>query len=151
MIPTGTGSILLWKLISGHSLPSANSRRAVVSFWSKNAQSIQAFKRALLFLLILLFPTIILCSYFFLLFSKNALLSLLFSPKMFEATKNSNFFLHLLGVGKNQIIAAMLQNFIKYSYFSCNSFFGTIFWYFLSMVMQCYCSENTLFAYYIFF
>ena len=67
---------------------------------------IQAFKRALLFLLFLLFPTFILCSYFFLLFSEKALLSLLFSPKMFELTKNCNFFpcsLGLLIVSKNQI------------------------------------------------
>ena len=49
----------------------------------------QAFKRALLFLLFLLFPVLFLCSYFFLLFSENALL---FSPKMFEVTKNCNFF-----------------------------------------------------------
>ena len=37
-------------------------------------------------------PTFFLCSYFSLLFSENALLSLLFSPKMFEVTKNCNFF-----------------------------------------------------------
>ena len=34
-----------------------------------------------------------LCSYFFLLFSESTLISLLFSPKMFEVTKNCNFFL----------------------------------------------------------
>ena len=54
--------------------------------------SFQAFKRALLFLLFLLFPTLFLCSYFSLLFSENSLLFLLFSPKMFEVTKNCNFF-----------------------------------------------------------
>ena len=84
------------------------------------------------------FPTIptflyffFLCSYFSLLFSENALLSLLFSPKMFEVTKNCNFFprsLCSLGVSKNQINlnwAATMQKFKNYFYFSCNSFFGT--------------------------
>ena len=55
----------------------------------------QAFKRALLFLLFLLFLTFFLCFYFSLLFSENALLSLLFSPIMFEVTKNWNSFLAL--------------------------------------------------------
>ena len=58
---------------------------------------IQAFKLALLF------PTLFLCSYFSLLFSENALLSLLFSPKMFEVTKNCNFFPRSLKVCKNWI------------------------------------------------
>ena len=49
------------------------------------------------------FPYFFLCSYFSLLFSENALLSLLFSPKMFEVTKNCNFFPHLLKVCKNRI------------------------------------------------
>ena len=83
------------------------------------------------------FPTFILCCYFFLLFSENALLSLLFSPKMFEVTKNNNFFLHLLGVGKNQINSSHVAELYKIFLLSCNSFFGTIFWYFFSMVMQC--------------
>ena len=90
------------------------------------------FKWALLFLLFLLFSTFyFLCSYFSLLFSENALLSLLFSPKMFEVTKNCNFFprsLCSLGVSKNQINlnwAATMQKFKNYFYFSCNSFFGT--------------------------
>ena len=65
------------------------------------------------------------------LFPVNALLSLLFSPKMFEVTKICNFFpcsFCLLGILKNQISliwAATMQKFIKYFYFSCNSFFGT--------------------------
>ena len=52
-----------------------------------------------------------------------------FSLKMFGVTENCNFFpcsLRLLGVCKNQInliLAAMMQKFIKYFYFSCNSFF----------------------------
>ena len=56
---------------------------AVLSDCSSN--KIQAFKRALLFLIIFM------CSYFSLLFFWNALLSLL-SPKMFEVTENRNFF-----------------------------------------------------------
>ena len=110
-------------------------------FWVKQDQ---AFKQALLFLLFptfflcsyfsllffvfLLFPTFFLCSYFSLLFTENALLSQLFSPKMFELTKNCNFFSRLLEVCKNWInliLAVMLQMFMKYFYFSCNSFFGT--------------------------
>ena len=55
--------------------------------------SSQAFKQALHFLLFLLFPPFFMCPYFSLLFSENALLSLLFSPKMFEVTKNCKFFL----------------------------------------------------------
>ena len=35
-IPTGSGNILPWRLIMKYSLPSADSRRAVVSFWRKN-------------------------------------------------------------------------------------------------------------------
>ena len=40
-IPAGSGNILLWRLIMkyfacGYSLPSADSRRADVSFWQKN-------------------------------------------------------------------------------------------------------------------
>ena len=69
-----------------------------------------------------------LCSYFSLLFSENALLSLLFSPKMFEVTKNCNFFPRSLEVCKNWINiiwAVTMQKFMKYFYFSCNSFFGT--------------------------
>ena len=41
--PSEVGNILLWKLIMkyflGHSLPSADSRRAVVSFWQKNVHN----------------------------------------------------------------------------------------------------------------
>ena len=94
----------------------------------KRKKERQAFKRALLFLLFLLFPTF-LCSYFSLLFFWNALLSLLLSPKMFEVTKNCNFFPRLLEVCKtwiNLIWAVTMQMFMKYFYFSCNSFFGTI-------------------------
>ena len=74
-------------------------------------------------------------------FSENTLLSQLISPKMFEGTKICNFFprsLCSLRVCKNQInliLAAMMQKFIRYSYFSCNSFLEHLFWYFLSMVM----------------
>ena len=95
--------------------------------WSA-CYTVQAFKRALLFLLFLLFPTFFLCSYFSLLFSENALLSLLFSPKMFEVTKNCNCFLRSHEVCKNLvnlIRAVMMQKFMKYFYFTCNSFFGT--------------------------
>ena len=49
----------------------------------------EAFKQALLFLLFPTFPYFFLCSYFF---SENALLCLLFSPKMFEVTKILNIF-----------------------------------------------------------
>ena len=39
-IPTGSSNILSWRLtiniFYGHSLPSADSRRAVFSFWQKN-------------------------------------------------------------------------------------------------------------------
>ena len=62
------------------------------------------------------FPYFFLCSYFSLLFSENALLSLLFSPKMFEVTKNCNFFPRLLEVCKNWINliwAVMMQKFMK--------------------------------------
>ena len=83
----------------------------------------QAFKRALLFptffFVFLLFPIF---------FSENALLSLLFSPKMFEVTKNCNFFPRSLEVCKNWINlirAVTMEKFMKYFYFSCNSFFGT--------------------------
>ena len=31
-----SGNILSWRLVYGHSLPSADSRRAVVSYWRKN-------------------------------------------------------------------------------------------------------------------
>ena len=47
---------------------------------------------------------------------------------MFEMTKNCNVFPRSLGVCKNQINLiweATMQKFIKYFYFSCNSFFGT--------------------------
>ena len=69
-----------------------------------------------------------LCSDFSLLFSENALLSLLFSPKMFEVTKNCNFFPRSLEVCKNWINliwAVTMLKFMKYFYFSFNSFFGT--------------------------
>ena len=68
---------------------------------------------------LLLFPTF---------FSENALLSLLFSPKMFEVTKYCNSFPRSLGLCKNQISliwVATSHKFIKYFYFSCNSFLGT--------------------------
>ena len=82
-----------------------NPRRRQHSFVEIDHEifSMQAFKRALLFLLFLLFPTFFLCSYFSLLFSENALLSLLFSPKVFEVTKNCNFFPRSLEVCKNWI------------------------------------------------
>ena len=49
---------------------------------------------ALLFLLFLIFPTFILCSYFYLLFFwKGPTILTFLSPKMFELTKNCNFFL----------------------------------------------------------
>ena len=60
--------------------------------------------------------------------SENVLLSLHFSPKMFEVTKNCNCFPHSLEVCKNWINliwAVTMQKFMKYFYFSCNSFFGT--------------------------
>ena len=50
---------------------------------------LQASQRALLFLLFLLFPTFLWCSYFSLLFPENALLSLLFCKKM-ENNKKMN-------------------------------------------------------------
>ena len=74
------------------------------------------------------FHNFFLCSYFSLLFSENALLSLLFSPKMFEVTKNCNFFPCSLEVCKNWINlirAVTIQKFMKYFCFNCNSFFGT--------------------------
>ena len=41
--PAKVGNILSWRLIMkyfyGHSLPSADSRRAVVSFWRKNVHN----------------------------------------------------------------------------------------------------------------
>ena len=80
----------------------------------------QAFKRALLFPTFFCVPTF---PYFF---SENALLSLLFSPKMFEVTKNCNFFPRSLEVCKNWINlirAVTMEKFMKYFYFSCNSFF----------------------------
>ena len=61
-------------------------------------------------------------------FSEIALLSLLFSPKMFEVTKNCNFFPRSLEICKNWINliwTVTMQKFMKYFYFSCNSFFGT--------------------------
>ena len=65
--------------------------------------SLSAFriKRALLFLLFLLFPSLFLCSFFSLLFSENTLLSLLFSQKMFEVTKNCNFFSSLASLARS--------------------------------------------------
>ena len=53
----------------------------------------QAFKRALLFLFFLLFPTFLICSYFSLLFHENALLSLLFHSKISLTRKNQEIFL----------------------------------------------------------
>ena len=53
----------------------------------------QAFKWALLFLIFILFPTFLICSYFSLLFHENALLSLLFHSKMSLLRKNPEFFL----------------------------------------------------------
>ena len=47
---------------------------------------------------------------------------------MFEVTKNCNFFPRSLEFCKNWINliwAVMMQKFMKYFYFSCNSFFGT--------------------------
>ena len=42
-IPAGFGNILSWRLIMkyflGHSLPYADSRRTVVSFWLKNVHN----------------------------------------------------------------------------------------------------------------
>ena len=52
----------------------------------------QAFKRALLFLFFLLFPTFLICSYFSLPFHENTLLSLLFHPKMSFLRKKSRKF-----------------------------------------------------------
>ena len=52
----------------------------------------QAFKRALLFLFFLLFPTFFICSYFSLLFHEKALLSLLFHSEMPFTCKNPEFF-----------------------------------------------------------
>ena len=38
--PAEVGNILSWRLIMKYSLPSADSRRAVVSFWQKNVHNI---------------------------------------------------------------------------------------------------------------
>ena len=87
--------------------------------------SLAGFQAGPTFLAIPTFPYFFLCSYFSLLFSENVLLSLLFSPKMFEVTKNCIFFPRLLEVCKNWIHlirAVTMQRFIKYFYFSCNSF-----------------------------
>ena len=54
----------------------------------------QAFKRALLFLFFLLFPTFLICSYFSLLFHENALLSPLFHSKMSLTGKSPKNFPH---------------------------------------------------------
>ena len=35
-IPAGSGNNISWNIFYGHSLPSADSRRAVLSFWRKN-------------------------------------------------------------------------------------------------------------------
>ena len=120
-----------------------------------NLLTVAGFQAGPTFLTYPIFPYFFMCSYLCLLFSENALLSLLFSPKMFEVTKNCNFFPCLvcsLGVGKiqiNLIYAAVMQKIIKYSYFSFNSFYEDLFWYFLSMVILFCCSEKNLFAYYI--
>ena len=49
--PTKVGNILSWRLIMkcfyGHSLPSADSRRAVVSFWQKNVHNTGSLLRGL--------------------------------------------------------------------------------------------------------
>ena len=111
-----------------------------IPFRRQVGHNMQAFKWALLF------PTFFLCSYFSLLFSENALLSLLFSPKMFEVTENCIYFprlLCLLGVCKNQINliwAATMQKFIKYYYFNSNSFSGT-----LILVFSFHCNVVLLF------
>ena len=67
-------------------------KKCLVWHYASSCTAAQAFKWVLLFIFSLLF----LCSYSFLLFSENALLSLFFSPKMFEVTINCNFFPGLL-------------------------------------------------------
>ena len=58
--------------------------------------------------------------------SENVLLSLLFSLKMFEATKICYCFPCSLRVLKDQIsLSSHDAKIIKYFYFSCNSIFGT--------------------------
>ena len=91
------------------------------------------------------------------LFSENVLLSLLVRPKMFEVTKIVFFFFFhprfSRSVDKNQIIliwAATLLKFIKYFYFSCNSFLGTFILLFPFHVNAELLFRENLFAYYIF-
>ena len=93
--------------------------------------------------------------YFSLLFSENTQLSLLFSPKMFEVTKIVIFFLARSEFGK---IRSTLSEQARCKQFKKNIFTSVVtpflehlFWYFLSMVMLCYCSGKFLFAYCIFF
>ena len=67
---------------------------------------------------------------------------------MFVWPKVVYFFPRLHGNCKyqiNLIWAAAMQKFIKYFYFSCTLFFQDLIWHLLSMVMQCFCSEKTLF------
>ena len=85
-------------------------------------QGFQVFKQTLLFLLFPTFPTIFCARTFRYFFSENALLSLLF---LFEVTKIVIFSLlaHSCKNHINLICGATMQKFIKYFYFSCNSFF----------------------------
>ena len=88
----------------------------------------QAFKWALYFLL---FPTFFLCSYFSLLLSENALLSLLCSPKMFEVAKTCNFFLACFARSENTQIAPTIPTFqdLKSYFFPTSSkFWSLLFW-----------------------
>ena len=71
---------------------------------------LQAFKWALLFLFFLLFPTFLIYSYFSLLFLENALLSLLFQPKMSFTGKNPEIFPRSLSsLGFYQLISMFIQ------------------------------------------
>ena len=99
------------------------------------------------------FSLLFLCSYFSLLFSENALLSLLFSPQIFELTKHCNFFPLSLEVCKNWINliwAVTMQKFMKYFYFSCNSFLNIYFGIYFSWWCSVYCSEKAVFLLYLF-
>ena len=77
------------------------------------------------------FPTLLCTPYFSKFVFENALLFLLFSPKMFEVTKIIIFFharcthWEFVKNSNQPNLSSCMQKFIKYFYVGCNSFFGT--------------------------
>ena len=103
----------------------------------------QAFKRALLFLLFLLFPTFFCAPTFPYFFLKMPYYPYFLVKNVWSDRKLELFSSLASLVCKNQINliwAAMMQKFIKYFFFSCNSFFGT-----LILVFPSHCNIVLLF------